>query len=105
MGGAKIKLPSYDPYTINCFDNVPRQKEIRGLERSAFVSFEVPKRTWNTFYYDDTDQRERERAQARDPAGARTPQVLCLGNMARDAVAFPRKIKHIRETFWWGMEK
>lgn len=47
----------------------------------------------------------RERAQARNPAGTRTRQVLCLGNMVRDAVPFPRKIKHIRETFCWWMVK
>lgn len=47
----------------------------------------------------------RERAQARNPAGTRTRQVLCLGNMVWDAVPFPRKIKHIRETFLWLMEK
>lgn len=47
----------------------------------------------------------RERAQARNPAGTRTRQVLCLGNMVWDAVPFPRKIKHIRETFLQLMEK
>lgn len=46
-----------------------------------------------------------ERAQARNPAGFRTRQVLCLGNKVRDAVPFPRNIKHIRKTFWRWMEK